>query len=329
MRRSVSSVLNQAEDLEIAVNADPSIDLLVTQTGRFQAHVTYVTLHSLRLIEVREELGRIASLTAPEHAALIALSFDVDRPAIWWGKQVRPDDIVTIGARCSVRTRTDGPSHWGLILVPEQELARFGRALTGRALPAIQHACVWRPRPCVRRELDCLHATATAHIWPTPLTSPEAVHGLEQELMHALIECLSGKPAWRYTTGSRRQTEILDRFDSHLSGGSQKSDVSAICKALGVSGRLLRGISQNQLGLSPLQYAKRHRLRSVYRVLRQASPGEISVAEAARRYGFRSLGRFAAAYRNQFQENPSVTLRSGAGQFLPRLEASGQPKSLR
>ncbi|WP_415858950.1 helix-turn-helix domain-containing protein [Agromyces laixinhei] len=48
---------------------------------------------------------------------------------------------------------------------------------------------------------------------------------------------------------------------------------------------------------------------AAHQELTREDPNEGSVSEIARRWGFVNLGRFAAAYRREFGENPSETLR--------------------
>ena len=65
---------------------------------------------------------------------------------------------------------------------------------------------------------------------------------------------------------------------------------------------------------SPLRYLKRARLDAVRHDLTQGDPEKQSVRDVARRWGFVSLGRFAAEYRDAFGELPRATvasLRSG------------------
>ena len=48
-------------------------------------------------------------------------------------------------------------------------------------------------------------------------------------------------------------------------------------------------------------------MQLVHRALRDASRDGTKVSEAARRYGFRGLGQFAADYRARYGELPSAT----------------------
>jgi AraC-like DNA-binding protein len=48
--------------------------------------------------------------------------------------------------------------------------------------------------------------------------------------------------------------------------------------------------------VSPSSYLRLRRMQQVHRALRSGNPDMASVAEIARRYGMRHLGRFAANY---------------------------------
>lgn len=85
--------------------------------------------------------------------------------------------------------------------------------------------------------------------------------------------------------------------------------VGEIAAATGVGVRSVEDGFQRHLGMSPLTYLRQRRLDRVRDDLMAASPLEATVAEIAYRWGFSHLGRFAGAYRRQFGESPSDTLR--------------------
>ena len=71
--------------------------------------------------------------------------------------------------------------------------------------------------------------------------------------------------------------------------------------------------------MGPTEYVRRRRMQLAHRTLRNGAPDAASVSQVARRYGFRSHGRFAADYRALFGEPPSATLRRGSGREIVRL----------
>lgn len=58
-----------------------------------------------------------------------------------------------------------------------------------------------------------------------------------------------------------------------------------------------------------MAYVREVRLRRAHEELRAADPFTESVAAVARRWGFRHLGRFAAAHEAAYGQTPSRTLR--------------------
>ena len=74
-----------------------------------------------------------------------------------------------------------------------------------------------------------------------------------------------------------------------------------------VSARRLQQGFAEQLGMSPTAYLRVLRLE---RVRADLQAGAVSVGDAAYRWGFNHLGRFAEAYRRRFDESPSQTLQT-------------------
>jgi AraC family ethanolamine operon transcriptional activator len=85
--------------------------------------------------------------------------------------------------------------------------------------------------------------------------------------------------------------------------------VSELCEAAGVSERTLQYAFKEAMGMSPIAYLNRLRLHQVRKSLRAATHASTTVTKEALRWGFWHLGNFSKAYRENFGELPSETLR--------------------
>jgi AraC family ethanolamine operon transcriptional activator len=92
--------------------------------------------------------------------------------------------------------------------------------------------------------------------------------------------------------------------------------VRELCAALRVPERTLYLGFRECFGTSPMAYLKGLRLEAVHRDLRRAG-SSATVTDTATKWGFFQFGEFAAAYRAQFGELPSQTLRSAAHAACP------------
>jgi AraC-like DNA-binding protein len=244
---------------------------------------------------------------------------------------MRGGEILTLGPGQYVHARTDGPCRWGAVWFPLKELARYGSAMTGAPFAVASFAQCWRPPPAASRHLLQLHAAAIrmAESRPQALLDAEAAHGLEQQLIHALINCLSAGSAIKGTPAAYRHQDIMVDFEGLLETHPDRNPrVAEISAALGVSDRLLRLLCAEHLGISGTGYIRLRRMSLVRRVLRCADRDAATVSEVVRRFGFRDLGRFAASYRAAFGELPSATLRRGSGRkpMEPRLHRTHRRK---
>ena len=86
--------------------------------------------------------------------------------------------------------------------------------------------------------------------------------------------------------------------------------IEDICLAAGVSVRTLHRCFKELYDVGPIQYARIRRLNEIRRILRNGSPEEVTVTEAAMDYGFGHLGKFSAAYKSMFGELPIDSLRN-------------------
>jgi AraC family ethanolamine operon transcriptional activator len=299
-----------------------AVSALVTGRGAFRARLTQIALHRLRLSAAEEHLSRIAQVLVPAGMILVSLSIGSGPMPVWGGVRMRAGEIMTLGAGQPVHVRTDGPCRSAAIWLPAAEFFGYACSMTGETFSFPWAARWWRLRPATSRHLRQLHSAAIGLVEgrsKTPIGA-QAAHGLEQQLIEALVECLSKGRAIEAIPATAERQDTAARFETLLQTELERAfRMAEICSTLGVSTRTLRLSCEEQLGMGPTEYIRRRRMQLVHRRLRHESNDAATVSAVARRYGFRALGGFAANYRALYGELPSVTLRRGSGQGLLRL----------
>ena len=117
---------------------------------------------------------------------------------------------------------------------------------------------------------------------------------------------LRGEP---HPTGTGKTNDRVTAATTYLHDHAHETVTTAdIAAAAGLSVRGLQDTFQRELGCSPMVYLRGIRLDRARTELRTLPPGTASVADIARRCGFRHMGRFAAACRKRFSEYPYQTL---------------------
>jgi len=318
MPGSRASVFGEAEDFQAALSVDGVGAVLFTGRGRFRARMTQVALDHLRLAAVEETQSRVAFIAVPRGMVLVSFPTDGGPSPIWGGLEIRASEMISLGPGQRVHARIIGPCHWYALQVAERQLADYGGALNGAPF-IVPPAARWRPRRAALRQLRHFQRAAIrmAEARSGALTDLQGAHGLEQQLLHALIECLSDE-ADEETATERRHRDLLARFEDLLAA-EPFLPLADICAALGVSQRSLGECCKRHLGMGPSSYRRLRAMQQVYRALRNGTANGASVSEIARQHGFRQLGRLANDYRALYGELPSATLRRGLGQDTLRL----------
>jgi len=144
------------------------------------------------------------------------------------------------------------------------------------------------------------------------LAHPLATHRLEQLLMHSLLfaqphnhtDALAEPAPAAGVRPVSHAVELLRDDPAH------PWSVTELAAEVSVSVRSLQEAFRRTLNTTPMAYLRQLRLEKVHDELATAAPGTVNVTEAAARWGFAHLGRFATAYRSEYAERPSDTLRS-------------------
>jgi len=102
--------------------------------------------------------------------------------------------------------------------------------------------------------------------------------------------------------------EIIQRAEEIVEEREQVS-VRELATATQVSERTLRQAFYEVFGVGPSRYLQLKKLHEIHRVLRQAEPGQTTVARVFLEHGACEFGRTAARFRELFGELPSETLR--------------------
>jgi AraC-like DNA-binding protein len=287
------------------------INLVLSNGVGFKARQTWVELDCLHLLRNEENLPRVAYVSLPPERVFVGFPREPGRLPTWGGAKLRSGDVVLHGLGECMHYRTSTVSRWGYVSLAPNHLAAYGRAIAGFDLAAPSTGRILRPTRRVKAELLSLHAQAChlAESKPKVITHREIARSLEQQLAHALVNCLVADEFYDPTSTQRRYRSIMARFEKVLAGRlCRPLHVPDVCATIDVSERTLRTCCAEFLGLSPGRYIRLRRLNAARGLLRHADPDTTTVAEVARRSGFSELGRFAEVYRIAFGELPSTTL---------------------
>jgi AraC-like DNA-binding protein len=312
MAQSGTATFANLDDYRAAIGA-ARVNLIVTGGGDFNARLTWLTLDRLYLLHGREKLPRIGFFSFSPTRAFVSFRTSAASPLTYSAFDLQFGDIVFHGRGERTHQRTNGGSQWALISLSHEQLAACSKALTGTKIISPPEGRVLRPSRSTARHLVRLHSKV-CRLVETRLeliANPEVARALEQELLEALVNCLTAGDACGNPKRKQHHADIMIRFEEALAQyGEPHLNLPALCSAIGVPERTLRMCSAELLGMSPTRYHLLRRLNGVRSELLSADPETTSVTQIARNHQFLELGRFAVAYRTVFGEMPSSTLRS-------------------
>jgi AraC-like DNA-binding protein len=290
------------------------LNLTITGGGDFKSQLTWLKLKFLQVYRCRESLPRIGYISfSPEP---IFLSFPINAASpVFGGIAVRNGNMVFHSRGERVHQRFSGLCQWGLVALSAEQLASSYKALTGQTIAMPRESTLIKPPRVAVLIFQRLFAQICnlAEDDKKLIERPEVARALEQEMFHAIINCLAASEPEHNRKTRLQHADVMTRFEEVLSKHSdRKFSIPALCAEIGVAERTLRMCCSEFLGVSPTKYVLLQRLNRARAALRRADPFSMTVAEVARNHHFLELGRFAVTYRTTFGESPSTTLQRDA-----------------
>lgn len=147
---------------------------------------------------------------------------------------------------------------------------------------------------------------------PTPLTQhPVAAKRLDRLVLDALLlghehnyrAVLDTNAVGGPVTAIGRAIRLIE------ADPTQTWSTDRLAGEVHLSARALQAGFQRDVGMSPMDYVRKARLRLVRQRLMEGGPHTTTVRAIAQRHGFGHVGRFAATYRERYGESPVETLR--------------------
>jgi transcriptional regulator GlxA family with amidase domain len=206
-----------------------------------------------------------------------------------------------------------GSTSWGAMTLADEDMEPVCTSYLGHHPTRMSGFAVVTPPAAALARLRMLHSA----VGDLPETSGRSVkqiefaRTLEQALMMAMVEGIGTADVRSDARGRQHHQMIIRRFFEALEAQAFGSfRTQTIDDAIDVSGRSLRKICEQQLGVSPKQYILLCHMRLARRALRRANPHITRVTDIATEFGFWELGRFAVTYHQIFGETPSATLKA-------------------
>jgi AraC family ethanolamine operon transcriptional activator len=274
-------------------------------------------LLSARLGECMLDIGEVgASITAAgtvSHNSMRVM-VPLQCTAAWYvnGLPCEPGQVAIFRPGAETFAFTGGPVRWAALQIPESLWQRLagesgaGQAQRGGNMQMVEPApATWRHLHQALRD-----AIALLRDYPRLAEMPQIRRTLRLSLVQAFagvaLRCERG--ATPSVPGFLR-ARVVKAAEDYLRGHPDMLllHVSDLCEAAAVSERTLRNAFNEAYGMGPMRHLRIRRLNQVRRLLLNPQPVITSVTEAAMRFEFFDLGRFARDYRRLFGEKPSET----------------------
>jgi AraC-like DNA-binding protein len=202
------------------------------------------------------------------------------------------------------------------IFAPPKPLKRYYKTLVGEEVEQIDSLLMADPPPDSIEWLAAWPKLVACEILDSlePSQRVDIQESLRDEALTLMVNALQSAAKTKVPEETPRLSKArqLIRIAEDYANGNPEDGLRMVdlCNVTGVSERTLQYAFKACLGTSPINYLKRMRLQRVRRQLKMADPKKMTVSAIACQMGFWHFGEFSKAYKTQFNESPSTTLKA-------------------
>ena len=242
---------------QAALQSVVQAEILPTARGSFHVDMTQISMNKLRMQRFDVVLPQISTVEIASDRKLIGfLAEPCSSYPQHCGMEVTPDDIFVYGYDV-LHQRSGSDYHIGTMSVPAKDFPLLCKTIVGREFLEEPRNAVVRPALASMSRLRKLHNAVgqLAQTAPDLLAQPEVCRALEEQLIHAMVQCLAEGAGVEPTTGGRSHDAMMVRFEEFLEANSDRPlYLAEICAAIGVAERTLRAACEEHLGMGPVSY---------------------------------------------------------------------------
>jgi AraC family ethanolamine operon transcriptional activator len=275
--------------------------------GRFQGQMTQVLMDRLQLGRVIWSPGVLQRGTAPVGTWVFGLPLAAEGSLHVRRRPVRPGELMVATSHDDVGFTATGRTDLMVVVLPTSLIDRCVQARRGIDkfnvdLPSprwqVSTAEMSRRASALSGLLQTLTAQPNSHL-PT-----SGISGVEERIFEAILDMIpSAEIIEPLHSRARIAREVLKVFKDRL---DDPPGITELCVAVGARERTLHLSCVEAFGRPPAMLLAELRLNAAHRALSRPVK-DASVTAIAALFGFTHFGRFAAIYRRQFEELPSVT----------------------
>jgi AraC family ethanolamine operon transcriptional activator len=288
------------------------IEFLQLAAAPVDSRAMRVALDHMVLMRGWENTSYLTRSAVPPGTSTLLFQLVHAGTSLWRGREVNLRSLLSYQNEAEHVGRSTGGAVWAAAFIQTDALAETSIALRG--VPPVDHAggaAFLEPEPAEMEALRAAvqHAFLIAESAPQLLETDSVRLSLESSILSAAIGAIDPPGERRTPDGPliSHQRVVASAEQALAKATDAPIYVGELCEAAGVSERTLRNAFQSLYRVSPIRLLHLRRLHQVRRILRDDVGA--SVTDAALRFGFGNLGRFAVEYRQLFGESPSHTLR--------------------
>ncbi|CAH2401838.1 helix-turn-helix domain-containing protein [Mesorhizobium ventifaucium] len=287
--------------------------------GGFDGRLSQVVLNTLQVGRERWNPGIMQRGSAPEGCWVVGLPIVAEGSLHLRGRHVGPGQPLLVGPCDDIAFTATGATDLAMAVMPVDQIEHWMQIRRGA--PGLDRKYLDRPWKVAEREI-VRRGAILARLLRLLLTSagdasPDALADIEGQVVDVVLGMV---PSTDVTEPLHRRARVAMKLRDMLMGHVETPpSISVMCETLGVRERTLSLACVEAFGRPPKAMLLEIRLNAVRRALVHPT-AERTVTAVASRLGFSHFGNFAAEYKRQFAELPSVTLAKALGTSQPVAE---------